>query len=178
MVSEAEAGERTVAVMGFENLNDPTDAENLSRVLVGLVNTDLAETGGLKVVTTSKVLAALKEAGAGAGGFEATVAFEGARIAGAQVMLVGQVIQDGDHMILTAELADVGTGNTLGSIKKEAASSSELFALAEAIADDVRKRLGVREGAGERFDLATSLTDSPEAYRQYAAGELALHRGS
>ena len=74
--------------MGFENLNDPTDAENLSRVLMGLVTTDLAETGGLQVVSSSKVLAAIRQtAGSSGGGFDAAVAPEAAKQAGANIML-------------------------------------------------------------------------------------------
>ena len=96
-------------------------------------------------------------------------------------MLVGQVIRDGERMILTAELVDVGSGNALGSIKKEAASNSELFELAGAIARETRGMMGVANdgdtSAHDDFDLAKSLTDSPEAYRQFTAGEVAVHQG-
>ena len=173
----ANAEGRAVGVMGFENLSDPEDKENLSRVLMGLVTTDLAETGGLQVVSSSKVLAAIRSAGSGSGGFDAAVAPEAAKLAGANIMLVGQVNQVGERLILVAELVDVDTGNTLGSLKHEAASSSELFTMAGAIAEEVRGELGVATpGEESRIDLARTLTDSPEAYRQYAAGELALHQ--
>jgi tetratricopeptide (TPR) repeat protein len=176
-VAPASAEGRTVGVMGFENLSDPADEENLSRVLMGLVTTDLAETGGLLVVSSSKVLAAIRQIGNTSAGFDAAVAPEAAKIAGANIMLVGQVNQVGERMILAAELVDVDTGNTLGSLKHEAASSSELFTLAGEIAEEVRNRLGAGATAGaESFDLATTLTESPEAYREYVAGELALHQ--
>ncbi|MEE9268984.1 MAG: protein kinase [Candidatus Krumholzibacteria bacterium] len=169
----------TLAVIGFENLSDPEDTENLGRVLMGLVTTGLAESGGLKVASTAKVLAARRQVGAGDRVFDASLAPAAARDAGADVMLVGQVIRDGERMILTAELVDVTSGNALGSFKKQAASSSELFELAGAIARDVRDLMGVTddEGTSSDFDLAQSLTDSPEAYRHYAAGEMALHQG-
>jgi tetratricopeptide (TPR) repeat protein len=114
------------------------------------------------------------------GGFDASLAAETARRAGARTMLAGQVIQSGDHLLLTVELVDVESGNTLGSFKKEAASSTELFAMAGALAADVRDRLGVeaKASAGESFALAQSLTDSPEAYRQYVIGEVAFHQGN
>jgi tetratricopeptide (TPR) repeat protein len=164
-------------VIGFENLSDPDDRENLSRVLMGLVTTDLAETGGLQVVSSSKVLAALRQTGSDGEGFDAAVASEAAKLAGANIMLVGQVNQVGGRMILAAELVDVDTGNTLGSLKHEVASSSELFTLAGEIAEEVREQLGVSTPVEtERIDLAQTLTSSPEAYREYAAGELALHQ--
>jgi tetratricopeptide (TPR) repeat protein len=177
-IPAASAEGRTIGIMGFENLSDPADTENLSRVLMGLVTTDLAETGGLSVASSSKILAAIRQAGGAEGGrFDAALAPEAAKLAGANVMLVGQVNQVGERLILAAELVDVDTGNTLGSLRQEAASSAEMFTLAGDIAQEVRGRLGVAEETGsDRIDLARTLTDSPEAYRQYAAGELALHQ--
>jgi tetratricopeptide (TPR) repeat protein len=170
--------ERAIAVVGFENLNDPRDSEQLGRMLMGLITTDLTEAGGLTVVSTPKVLAALRQVSPSEGvGFDAAVASDAARVAGAQVMLVGQVGSVGDRLILTAELIDVESGQTLASKREEAASSSELFTLAGAIGAEVRDRLGGAEGVSEgAFDLARALTSSPEAYRQYAAGEIALHQ--
>ena len=178
-VSAVSGAKATLGVIGFENLTDPEDTENLGRVLMGLVTTGLAESGGLNVASTAKVLAARRQVGAGDRVFDASRAPEAARDAGADVMLVGQVIRDGDRMILTAELVDVASGNTLGSFKKQAASSSELFELAGAIAHEVRDLMGVEADAetSSDIDLAQSLTNSPEAYRHYAAGEMALQQG-
>jgi serine/threonine protein kinase/tetratricopeptide (TPR) repeat protein len=171
--------DRAVAVVGFENLSDPVDENNLGRALMGLITTDLAETGGLSVASTAKVMAALRKAGVQESqAFDVALASEAARLAGAEVMLVGQVSRAGDRMILAAELVDVQSGNTMGSLRREAASGSELISLANAIAAEVRHQLHV-EPAGmdaEAFDLARALTSSPEAYRRYAAGELAFHQ--
>jgi TolB-like protein len=125
------AAENTIGVVGFENLSDPDDRERLGRVLVGLIVTDLAESGGLRVASTSKVLVAYKAAGGRVdSGFDGALASETARLAGIRTMLTGQVIQSGDQLILTVELVDVTSGNTLGSLRRDAASSAELFALA------------------------------------------------
>ena len=167
-----------IAVVGFENLNDPGDSEQLGRMLMGLITTDLAEAGGLTVVSTPKVLAALRQVSPSESvGFDVAVASDAARVAGAQVMLVGQVGRVGDGLILTAELVDVESGQTLASRREEAASAAELFALAGAIGAEVRERLGSAESDSDRdFDLARALTSSTEAYRQYATGEIALHQ--
>ena len=128
---------RAVSVIGFENLSDPADSEHLGRMLMGLITTDLAESGGLPVISMPKVLAALRQvSGSDQGGFEVSVASEAAQLAGAEVMVVGQVGKIGERLILTAELIDVASGKTLGSHKKEAGSTSELFALAGAIAEE------------------------------------------
>ncbi len=173
------AGERAIGVIGFENLSDPKDSENLGRVLMGLITTELAESGGLKVISTAKILACLRQVRRREdGAFEASRAAEAAQKAGARVMLVGQVSRAGEHLLLAAELVDVENGNTLGSLRKEAASGPELFALAGAIGAQVRTRLGAVSGpaSSQPFDLAKALTSSPEAYRQYAAGEVALNQ--
>lgn len=176
----ASRGDATLGVIGFENLSDPEDTENLDRVLMGLVTTGLAESGGLNVASTAKVLAARRRIGAGDRAFDASMAPDAARSAGADVMLLGQVIRDGERTILTAELVDVASGNALGSIKKQAATSSELFELAGGIAHDVRELMGVTSAAdaSSDIDLAVSITNSPEAYRRFAAGEVAVHQGN
>src|SRR5262245_48606711 len=158
-----EATGRPVAVMGFENLSDPDDAEKLGRVLMGLVTTDLVESRGLDVVSTARVLAAIREVGGSVDrGFDLSVADRAAAKAGAALMLVGQVNRDGERIRLAAELVDVHSGRTTGSIRREARSISELFALAGSIAAEVRRQLGapVAGSGATRFDLAESLTSS------------------
>jgi serine/threonine protein kinase/tetratricopeptide (TPR) repeat protein len=165
----------TVGVIGFENLHDPDDSDHISRMLVGLVTTDLVESGGLEVISSAKVLAALRKVSGGT--FETSLAPEVARKAGVQMMLVGIVDQVGEGLLLTAELVDVEHGTALGSFTKKAESRAELFELAGAIADEVRGRLQplVEEDVARPYDLARALTDSPEAYRHFSAGALAYH---
>jgi serine/threonine protein kinase/tetratricopeptide (TPR) repeat protein len=166
-----------IAVVGFENLSDPDDSKQLGRMLMSLITTDLAESGGLEVVSSAKVLASLKTATGGSARFDTALAAEAAKLAGAEVMLAGQLMSDGERLLLTAELVNVATGNTLGSIRQDAAGRSELFGLAGAIAGEVRDQLGIAAGggSGEAIDLARALTESAEAYRLYVTGEEALH---
>ncbi|MFQ5558776.1 MAG: serine/threonine-protein kinase, partial [Acidimicrobiales bacterium] len=131
-----------VAVLGFEHLGDPAGAEQLSRMLVGLITTGLADSGGIKVVSSAKVLTSLKQAGAGGGGFDPTLAADAARNAGAEIMVVGQVMQNDALLLLTAELVDVASGNTLGSMRAEGRGKSDLFAMASEIVTEVREQLG------------------------------------
>jgi serine/threonine protein kinase/tetratricopeptide (TPR) repeat protein len=170
----------SVGIIGFENLSDPDDPERVGRMLTSMVTTHLTETGGLTVASTPKVLSARRQVtGQESHRFDTARATEVAREAGVEIMLVGQVAQVGDDLILTAELVDVDTGDTLGSIHREARSTAELFTLAAAIAGEIRSQLGagVDELVESRFDLADALTDSPRAYRHYAAGETLLHQG-
>jgi tetratricopeptide (TPR) repeat protein/predicted Ser/Thr protein kinase len=166
----------TVGVLGFENLADPADPRHLNRMLMGLVTTNLSESGGLDVISTPKILAALREVAVARGGFDAALAGKAADRAGVRAMLVGQITPQGEGLLLTAELVDVAAGRTLGSWTHEAASDSELFDVAKSLGDGVRASLGrTAASSGGSVDLARALTSSAEAYRQFAAGELALH---
>jgi tetratricopeptide (TPR) repeat protein len=166
-----------IAVVGFENLSDPDDSQQLGRMLMSLITTDLAESGGLEVASSAKVLASLKTATGGSGRFDTALAAEAAKLAGAEVMLAGQLMSDGERLLLTAELVNIATGNTLGSIRQDAADRTELFGLADAIGGEIRDQLGITagDGSGEAIDLARVLTGSAEAYRLYVTGEQALH---
>ena len=99
-----------VAVLGFENLGDPADADQLSRMLAGLITTGLGDSAGIQLVSSAKVRTSLKEAGATDGGFDPTLAANAAQIAGAGLMVVGQVMQNAEMLLLTAELVDVASG--------------------------------------------------------------------
>jgi serine/threonine protein kinase/tetratricopeptide (TPR) repeat protein len=166
-----------VGVLGFENLGDPTDPQHLNRMLMGLVTTNLAESGGLDVVSTARILAALREVGDGSGRFDAALAERAAKSAAVRAMLVGQIVPRGEGLILTAELVDVvDAGRTLGSWKHEVSAQAELFDLAASLGDAVRAALGKpTPRAEESLDLASALTSSPDAYRQFVAGEIELH---
>ena len=176
---EVAAGELgTLAVVGFENLADPADAEKLGRMLMGLVTTDLAESGAVPVVSVPQILSALRKVEGDSDTFDPALALDAAEIAEASTMLVGQIGQAGTKLILTADLIDVASGRTLGSQRQEADSSAELFALAGAIAQQTRQQLGIEADVGSTsaFDLAQALTDNEEAYRRYVLGETALQR--
>jgi serine/threonine protein kinase/tetratricopeptide (TPR) repeat protein len=167
-------GERIIAVLGFENLADPADTDNVGRMLMGLIATDLAESGGLSVVSTPRVLSARKTV-AGDGPFRVVDAEAAARAAGATVMIVGQVTRPDDGLLLTAEWVDVASGQSLGSHRESIGSMGELFALAEAVAEAARQSIGTEAPRATAFDLDAALTDSPEAYEYYVLGESALH---
>lgn len=170
--------ENSIGVIGFENLSDREDRDHVGRMLMGLITTDLAETGGVDVVSTSKILTSIKKAGGSLeGAFDGSLATGAARYAGARTMLAGQVIQREGKLTLTAELVDVASGRTLGSVRRDASSLDELFTLASVVASEVRNKLGiVVEDSRAPLDLAHTMTGSREAYRQFVAGEVMFHQ--
>ncbi len=163
-----------IAVVGFENLSNADDPQNLGRMLMGLVTTDLSEAGGLSVSSTAKVMAARRKIETVGGRFDASLAPDVARSVGASLMLVGQLSQTGDKLLVTAELVDVASGNALHSLTKEAASQDDLFEVAGALAESIRGHLEVPAPERAAFDLAEALTELPAAYILYEEGERAF----
>src|SRR5262249_44712424 len=94
----------------------PADSDHLGRALMGLVTTDLAESGGLRIVSTARVLEALKDSGTDpARGFAASAAPEAARRAGAGPRRVGQATQAAGVLALSAG-APAGVGEAGGRL--------------------------------------------------------------
>ena len=176
------SGERTyvgarIGVIGFENVTDPADVDHVVRMLVPLVTTDLAESGGLEVLSTARVRESLRQVLGPDGTFDASVAREVARIAGAELMLVGDVTREGDGLRVVGEIVEVASGRSLGSARARASSLDDIFAVAASLCAEVREQLGLDSGSGEAapFDPAASLTHSTSAWNRFVAGRVALH---
>ena len=171
-----------IAVIGFGNINDPTDDENLGAILSNLITSDLSSAGTLTVVSQPKVAHARNLSGHGdAAVFDSSVAGDIARRAGAGVMVVGTVSRLGEKYIVTAEAIQVEDGTSLISGREEAAQADELFALASRLSKILRSGLTDSisteplAGNAEQFDATQHFTDSAAAYRYYIRGTTALH---
>jgi tetratricopeptide (TPR) repeat protein len=142
----------------------------------GLISTDLAESGGLSVVSTPRVLSARREV-EGTGAFDMASAEQTARAAGAAVMIVGQIARAGDRFVLTAEWIDVPSGQSIGSHRQDAETMDGFFALADSVADAAREALGVVPVVSG-IDLDRALTASADAYKHYVLGDAAEREGA
>jgi tetratricopeptide (TPR) repeat protein len=171
------AAPNSIAVMYFENLSDRTDADNLGRMLTGLVTTDLATSDGLTVVSSQRLFDIARQLGTTAGTPDRTVATQVARRAGAAKMVLGQVARAGPRTMATVELVEVAGGRLLGSYRVEATSSDDIFAMAAGLGTQVRAYLtGRPHTPGGAGSLTRQLTASAEAYRAYVRGEAFRHR--
>ena len=170
------AAANSLAVMHFENLSDPTDADNLGRMLAGLVTTDLAGSDGLQVVSSQRLFDIARQLGKTEGTADRTVATDVARRAGAEKMVLGRVAHAGSRMVATAELVEVAGGRLLGSYRVEGKGSDDVFAMAEGLGGQVRTYLtGQPRAPAGAVPLTRQLTASADAYRAYTRG-MALWR--
>jgi len=164
-------------VIGFEGVG--TEAEQLVRLLVPLVTTDLAESGGLEVLSHARIREAERQVLGADRPFDPSFARDVARAAGAEVMLVGDVAQGHDGLQILGEIVEVGSGRSLGAARAGSTSPDDMFTVASALCAEVRQQLGLGAptGLNQLFDPAAFLTRSTAAWNRFVAGRLALHEG-
>ena len=168
----------TVAVIGFSNINDAADAENLGPILSNLMTSNLSGTGRLKVLSQPTIAYARQTALRSSNqAFDVSNAEVVARKAGSGIMVVGTGSQLGEKYVVTAAAIRVEDGTNLLSGRGEANYPSELFALAEGLSDTLRKGLG-QDADITSFDAQNQLTAPALAYRYYVEGKALLHMRS
>ena len=92
-------------------------------------------------------------------------------------MVVGQIARAAGWLMVTAELVEVETGRLLGSHRTEMTTVDDIFAVAEALGEDLRRDLRLAAPAeAATADVARALTQSVDAYRAYVRGEARQER--
>jgi eukaryotic-like serine/threonine-protein kinase len=167
----------SLAVVYFENLTEPADAERLGPMLTGLLVTELGSTAGLNVVSSQRLYDIAKQLGQGAEPVNRSIATDLARRSGAANMVVGRIVRTGQRIVVTTELLAVEGGRLLASQKAEGHSNEDIFAIAEALGSQVRQYLLRPSPADAKAGVvAQRLTGSVEAYRAYVRGEGSFNR--
>jgi DNA-binding SARP family transcriptional activator/TolB-like protein len=140
--------------------------------LVELLSTRLADDSGARAVDAGAVLSAWRRAGL-AGRAEVprdTVVRLAARL-GADRVVVGSVVGDRGHAVVTATVVAVPSGAVTGEATVEGPADS-----VTALVDRLAGRLLVAE-AGEDASLTAQTTTSLPALRAFLAGQAAFRRG-
>ena len=167
-----------LAVMYFENLSDPDDAEGIGRMMTSLLSTELSGSAGVDVVSRQRLNDLARQLGQETGPLDSSLATEVARMAGVSTMILGQVATVGDRVVVTADLVDVESGRLLASPRAEGQGASDVFQMAELLGVEVSREMA-SSTAGTEVSLAdvdVSLTSSVQAYRAYAEGEACSRR--
>ena len=176
-------GEGSVAVMYFHNLTDPSDEARTGRMMTELLTSELSSSEDLHVVSRQRLYDVAKGLGHEEGDITREIATDVAEAAGVQTMIVGQIANAGDRLLAATELVDVGSGRSLSSQRTEGSSASDIFQLADSLADQVQRQLQgadtlttspphVALSAGSSVD---AYRRSVDAYRHYVEGEMFLH---
>ncbi len=173
---EALAGDEAapaLAVLPFTVRNAEPD---LREGMVELLSANLDGAAGLRVIDERTVLARwLETVGAGADA-DLTVQIGVARATGARWALLGNIVSTGSQMRISADLREVGSGQTLDRVQVEGAPS-DIFRLVDDLSIAVLRHLVADEATSFSFDLAETTTHSLDALKAYWEGQESLRAG-
>jgi tetratricopeptide (TPR) repeat protein len=170
---DAIAAENRLAIMYFDNLTDPEDATHLGEILTNLLITDLAESRYIRVVSYQRLYDILKSLDReGARKIDIETATLVAQNAHARWMLMGNILQVEPHLVVTAQLVDVETGNAVAAQQVTGETDESFFAVVDRLSVEIKNDLELPAEAWQEIDrpVAEVTTHSPEAYRLYLVG--------
>lgn len=160
-------GDRSVAVLPFENdLDDPSMAW-LDRGVSELLATDLSQVESLRVVGGQRIIDLMAQIGEA----ESRVVPEEQRtrvtqMAGARYMLSGRLAGSPDNVVLIATLTDSDTGVIAASAREQ---GPDVFALVDAVSAELLSE-ALAPGEAGLASIADITTGDLEAYAAYQAG--------
>ena len=161
-----------LAVMCFENLSEPADSSRMGEIMSNLLITDLTEARTVQVISSQRLYDVYAEVGPkDIRRLDRTNATKVAQAAGTRWMITGSILQFRPRLIVTSQLVDVATGNSVGS-QKISWTASDLFGLVDSLTLLVQNdllKVGVPKAAGEK-SVADLTTHSAEAYQAYIEG--------
>ncbi len=162
-----------LTIMYFDNLADPEDSKKLGEIATNLLITDLSESNYLQVLSSQRlydIIQLLKLEGVPR--VSKDIASKVAEKADAKWILTGNILQEQPSIIVTAQLADVATGNAIASQRIAGEPGENIFSIVDKLTVAVKQDLTLPSGAQSEpdFRVAEVTTDSPEAYRYYLEG--------
>ncbi|MBI4720677.1 MAG: protein kinase, partial [Chitinivibrionia bacterium] len=169
----AQAAEKKLAVMYFENMAEPGDPGRLGEIVTNLLITDLSESHYLQVVSSQRLYDILKLLGSeGIKVIDRDLATQVAGKANAKWMLVGSILQGEPELIVTSQLVDVASGDVVASQKIMGKAGETIFPLIDKLTAEVKDDLSLPAAAKKELDIpvADVTTNSPQAYRYYIEG--------
>jgi TolB-like protein/Flp pilus assembly protein TadD len=157
---------KSLAVLPLKNLSgDPSQeylADGLTEALIGRI----ANIQGLRVISRTSVMR-FKDSKLSLP--------ELAKAVGADAVLEGSVIREGDRIRVSAQLIRASTDTHLFSTTYDR-ELQQVLALESDVAQDIARKVEVTLSGRERSRLAAQRTVSPEVYESYLKGRFALNR--
>jgi len=164
-------GRPAVAVVAFDNPASVGDIAWLTTGLPGMIETGLAQTPGLDVISNERLAEVVIQIGESAlGALDENRVLDVARRAGAGALVSGSLFKTGSDVRVDIQVQDVVSGRLLGAFR---VTGSDVFALADELTVFVRHGLNVKAEATPAR-IADVTTTSLEAYRLYNEGVEAL----
>jgi TolB-like protein/Tfp pilus assembly protein PilF len=150
----------SLAVLPFVNVKDDANLEYLCDGITENIINSLSQLPRLKTMARSTVF---RYKGRKIDPLEA------GREMGVRAVLVGRVIQSGDHLMISVELVDVADGSQIWG-EQYNRRISDILTAQEEISREVSERLRLKLTIEERMRLAKRYTENMEAYHLYLKG--------
>jgi len=170
---QAVRGGNRIAIMYFNNLADPADSQKLGEIATNLLITDFSGSRYLQVVSSQRLYEILKLLGReGEKRIDPGIAKQIAEKAKAKWMLQGNILKVEPEIVLTAQLVEISSGNTVASQRIMGGPEEEIFSLIDKLTEGIMNDLFLPEEAFKGPDRAVAdvTTHSMEAYRYYIEG--------
>jgi tetratricopeptide (TPR) repeat protein len=165
----ARAAPPAVAVLYFENLVDAGDRERMGAVTSNLLVTSLAQVPGLNVVSTQRVLEAMRRLGRMGAVADKGVALEIAKRVRATRLVTGSILRV-TPVLMTAEVTDVATGRLVRAERVEGLPGQTVFEVVDLLGSRLQDHLGFPGEPTRLAPVASRSSADLEAYRHYVAG--------
>ncbi|MEE9443422.1 MAG: FlgO family outer membrane protein [candidate division Zixibacteria bacterium] len=171
---EAKASDNSLVVLYIKNIAEPDDPENLGKIAMNLLISDLAESQYLQVVSTqhlSEILTQIGKKDSEAIGEE--LAAEVAKKANSRWMLTGNILQTEPQIIISVQIVDAESGHILSSRKIEGSIDDDIFKLVDKLTAVIKNDLPLLPDAINEPDpqIASITTNSQKAYFYYLEGQ-------
>jgi len=160
----------SLAVLHFENIQNPDDPNRLGQILQELIIADLTEIPNLKVFSSQRLFDIQRQLGSDTRTLiDPSLATDIAKQAGAKTMLTGNVIQTGNNLILTSQLVNTDDGSI---IKSHQVEGNDIYAMVDDLTSQIQFDMQLPAVEGEQIDIAVAdkTSSSMNAFQHYFAG--------
>nr|NIM20213.1 tetratricopeptide repeat protein [Candidatus Latescibacterota bacterium]NIM21950.1 tetratricopeptide repeat protein [Candidatus Latescibacterota bacterium]NIM65968.1 tetratricopeptide repeat protein [Candidatus Latescibacterota bacterium]NIO02376.1 tetratricopeptide repeat protein [Candidatus Latescibacterota bacterium]NIO29286.1 tetratricopeptide repeat protein [Candidatus Latescibacterota bacterium] len=168
---EVIAQENSMAIMYFENMEDPEDSNKTAEMMTSLLTTGLGGSEYIKVLSRQRVQDILEQLGKGdREAADRTTASEVAKRAGVNWAMTGTVIQTEPNLVVTADIWHTMTGEVRATQRITGEKGEDIFTAVDKLIRGFREDLALPE-AGLGRKVADVTTHSESAYRYYLEGQ-------
>ncbi len=169
-LAPASAADAPVAVLYFDNIADPRDPDRIGSITSNLLIVSLAQASDLDVLSTQRVLDAMRQLGHGAGAVDRGAALLVARRTHAGRIVTGSILQVSPSLVMTAEVSDVRSGKVLYAERIDGEPGQTVYQLVDALGARLVGRMVRRADAARLAPVAQRTSTDLAAQREYLAG--------
>ncbi len=163
---------KTIAVLYFSNLSQDQSLNWLDNGLTDMLTTNLAQVKGLDVLSTERVMSAVRRANKDGKSLDPAQAQNVARDAGADAYITGALLKIGPTQLrLDVRAQDTATGQILFSDKLEGQDVQSIFGMVDRLTASLAGSfLPASDLPQKAPEIEQASTSNVEAYRHYQLG--------